>query len=203
MFIYSIESPSSEVYKITCDKGSFFVKTVYLNLVDPSLLQKNAEFLDEQEEDIINAGLCYSAELKATEYLARAEQSRFGLTQKLLKKNYDSNSINRALDFLEEKNWLNDQRFCRSWLNTRKLSHFEGRTKLSAELSVRGIKKETVKAALDEFFSENDEIEIGIKCYEKCRRSGKDEEKTIAYMIQHGFSYSAVKKIKEEISQNN
>lgn len=203
MVIKTREQISPEVLKISSDAGSaFFLRTVYLSLVDEEEIFPCAEFSGEKEDDIIDAALSYSAEVKAEEYLSRSEQSRFALSRKLLNKKHGKKHIEKALDYLEEKNFLSDLRFSRAWLSLRKLNHFEGRTKLSAELASRGIGKEDSEKALDEFFSENPEEELCRKCYEKLSRnpSSGNQEKKIRSMRQKGFSYSLIKRIlKDEL----
>lgn len=203
MVIKTREQISPEVLKISSDTGSaFFLRTVYLSLVGEEEIFPCAEFCGEREDDIIDAGLSYSAEVKAEEYLARSEQSRFGLSRKLINKNYGKKYIEKALDYLEEKNFLSDLRFSRAWLSLRKLNHFEGRIKLSSELASRGIGKEDSEKVLDEFFSENSEEELCRKCYEKLLRnsSHSSSEKIIRSMQQKGFSYSLIKRIlKDEL----
>ena len=95
----------------------------------------------------------------------------------------------------ESKNYLNDRRFAQFWLNGRKINHSEGRTKLAAELAVRGISKEDSAAALDDFFETNNEAELCRKAYEKCLRIKKDPEKIIRTLISYGFQYNLIKKI--------
>lgn len=200
MVILSTEQVSDEVIKITSDSGlAFFIRFSYLKIVKPDLIVENAEFLGEDEEDIVSSGFAYAAEAKALEYLSRSEQCRFGLTKKLLNKNYEKKFIEAALDFLEEKKYLSDARFSRSWLNSRKINHFEGRTKLAAELAARGISKEIAKVALDDFFAENSEYELCKKDLKKAMRTCKESEKIIRRLISHGFSYSMIKSAMSEI----
>ena len=195
MVIYSTEQVSPEVIKITSDTGlAFFIRTTFLKIVSPAAIEKDAESSEEEEDDIIDAGMTYSAECKAVEYLARAEQCRFNLAQKLLKKNYERKYIDAALDYLEEKNYLNDGRFARAWLNSRKINHYEGRKRLLAELLSRGISKEDSCEALDEFFAENPEEALCEKAYHKYVRAGKSEEALIRSMTGAGFSYQLIKR---------
>lgn len=149
----------------------------------------NTVFNEEQSAEILDAGLVTAAECKAVEYLARSEQYRTGLVKKLIDKGYLMEHIEPALDYLEGKNYLSDARYCRSWLNTRKINHAEGRTRLLTELLGRGISRDTANAALDEFFEENSESEAAEKCFKKLLRKGKSGDKLIAAMIQQGFSY--------------
>lgn len=196
MLIYGTEQVSPDVVKINSDAGlAFFIRISYLKIVPPEKIIQNAEFCEDDEKDVIDAGMCYAAEMKAVEYLARAEQCRFKLTQKLINKKYERQYIERALDYLESKNYLNDRRFAQFWLNGRKINHSEGRTKLAAELAARGIGKEDVLAALDDFFEMNSETELCRKAYEKCLRTKKDPEKIIRTLMSHGFQYNLIKKV--------
>lgn len=180
--------------KITSDTGlAFFIRTEFLRIVRPGQIESAAEFTGEAEADIIDAGMVFSAECKATEYLSRAEQCRFNLTQKLLKKTYERKYIERALDYLEEKNYLNDRRFALSWLHTRSINHAEGRTRLLAELLARGISKEDSRAALDEFFAEKPEEALCRKAYSRFVRRGKTGDALLRAMMGAGFPYTLVR----------
>ena len=196
MIVLSKEQVSAEVMKISSDSGlAFFIRNFYLKIVKPESIFENAEFLAEEEQDIVEAGLAFAAESKAVEYLSRSEQSRFGLAKKLGNKNYERKSIEMALDYLESKNYLSDERFARAWLNSRRINHSEGRTKLAAELASRGISKEISKVALDDFYSENPEIELCRKDFLKISKNCADSEKIIRRLVAHGFSYSMIKKV--------
>ena len=206
MVIKTREQISPEVIKISSDTGSaFFLRTEYLTHVEDGEIVPDAEFSEEREDDIIDAGLTYSCELKADEYLARCEQNRFNLTKKLLDKKFEKKYIEKALDYLEKKNFLSDFRFAVAWLNSRKINHKEGRIRLQLELASRGIGKEDFNKALDDFFAENPEEELCRQCYEKLLRTMKiseedelsedQEEKIIRSMSQKGFSFSLIKRI--------
>ncbi|MCR5288615.1 MAG: recombination regulator RecX [Treponema sp.] len=185
--------------KITTDAGpSFFIRTCYLHLVTEDQLLSGAVFNQESETDILDAGLCFSAEHKAVDYLARAEQSRQGLTRKLLTKGFEQQYIDRALDYLEYKNHLSDERFARAWLHMRRIGHYEGRTRLAAELASRGISREISQKVLSDFFEENPEIGQCRKAVDKCRHSGKSEDKMVAYLLRKGFTYSMIRECLSE-----
>ena len=152
-------------------------------------------FTDEEAADILNAALVYSAECAAMTYLARAEQSRFGLTQKLLHKGIDKNAVKEALDYLESIHYLDDRRFAAAWLRSRAIDHAEGRIKLSSELASRGIKKGDADSVLDEFFENVDQEELCRRAYRKCVRQKKDAEKVAAALLRNGFSIGEIKKV--------
>ena len=190
-----VETSYSGMFKLTPEDGSaFFVRKEYLPEGLFERIDVGLEFDDEETDSLLDAGLTCAVELKAVGYLARAEQSRFGLTRKLIEKKYEKKYVEAALTYLDGRGYLSDLRYATAWLNTRKINHYEGRSRLAAELAARGISREVATAALDEFFSENDEDEICRKAYEKLSKS-KADEKLIAALLRSGFSMKQIKSI--------
>lgn len=199
MTIKSIaETSYSGMFKVAFTEGApFFVRQAYLHSIDVYEILPGTDCSDELTNELLDAGLACVVELKAVDYLARAEQCRFGLNRKLVEKKIEKKYIIMALDYLESKNYLSDERFSRAWLNARKINHYEGRTRLLAELQSRGISKDISSGAVDEFFTENNESEICRKAYERFSKRGKEGEKLIAAMMQAGFSYKMIREIQE------
>ena len=198
MVIKSIaETSYSGMFKVAPEESSaFFVRADYLpdGLFDR--IDTGADFNETETESLLDAGLTCAVELKAVDYLARAEQSRFGLTRKLIEKKYEKKYVEAALTYLEGRGYLSDLRYATAWLNTRKINHFEGRSRLAAELAARGIARDVATAALDEFFTENDEEEICRKAYEKLSKS-KSGEKLTAALMRAGFSNKMIRRVLE------
>lgn len=211
MIICAVEEVSSGCLKIISGTGLFFIRTEYLSSISSDSLKslinyslnnivEPKEFLNEDENDIINAKEAFLAEKTALKSLTRSEQCRFMLTQKLYEKGYSKQAVLKALDFLESKNLLDDQRFASSWIRTRAIGKAEGRKKLEVELASRGIKKSCIKIVLDDYFSETSEIELCKKALEKLLRINTSSDKLFNKLIQKGFS---VKIINTVISQKN
>lgn len=192
-----VETSYSGMFKLTPEEGSaFFVRKEYLPEGLFERIDVGADFSEEAADSLFDAGLTCAVELKAVSYLARAEQSRFGLTRKLIEKKYDKKYVEAALTYLEGRGYLSDARYAAAWLNTRKINHYEGRSRLAAELAARGIARDVASAALDEFFTENDEEEICRKAYEKLSKN-KSDEKLTESLIRAGFSLKMIKRVHE------
>ena len=192
-----VESSYAGMFKFTPEEGSsFYIRKDYLPEGLFEKIDVGVEFDEEQADLLMDAGLTCAVELKAVAYLARAEQSRFGLTCKLIEKKFDKKYVEAALTYLEGRGYLSDLRFATAWLNTRKINHFEGRSRLAAELATRGIARDVAGKALDEFFTENDEDELCRKAYEKLSKS-KSGEKLTAALMRAGFSLKQIKSISE------
>ena len=190
-----VESSYAGMFKFTPEEGSsFYIRKDYLPEGVFERIDVGVEFSEEEADCLMDAGLSCAVELKAVGYLARAEQSRFGLTRKLIEKKYEKKYVEAALDYLEMKGYLSDLRFAIAWLNTRRTNHYEGRSRLAAELASRGIARDVANTALDEFFTENDEIEICRKAYEKLSKS-KSGEKLTAAMLRQGFTQKQIRNL--------
>ena len=187
--ILNLTPTSNDIAEIFCSDGnSFYIRYEYLELVERERIKIGEQFSTAEKDDILNAALSFAAEIQATQYLERAEQCRFKLKQKLLQKNLDKSSIEKALDYLEKKNYLSDERYASAWLRDHSIGKFQGRTRLLAELLSRGIKNSIAKQALDSFFEENSEQEFCKKAYEKAVRQGKKGDRLLKYMLDSGFS---------------
>ncbi len=195
MVISSVEEQAlSGLLKITVlPESVFFIRTEYLQAVSPEKIIPGAEFCGADEDEIVEAGIVTAAEFKAMDYLSRAEQCRFRLSAKLAEKGFEPRHIKPALDYLESDGSLSDARFARAWLGSRRINHFEGRTKLLALLLQRGISSDTAAAAVAEFFEENDELEICRRAYERFVRQGKEGDRLDAAMRSAGFSFRTVR----------
>ena len=191
------ESSYSGMFKFTPEEGrSFYIRKDYLPEGLFERIDVGVEFSEEEADSLMDAGLTCAVELKAVSYLARAEQCRFGLCRKLIEKKYEKKYVEAALTYLEGRGYLSDERFARAWLSARRINHYEGRSRLAAELASRGIAREVANKALDEFFTENDEEEICRKAYEKLSRT-KSGDKLTAAMIRQGFSQKQIRSVQE------
>lgn len=193
--ITSIKIINDSLLQITVDSlNTFYLRKNYLEKQN-IIFDVEEELSQEEFEDCLNAGLTFAVEKKAMEYLAKTEQSRFLLKNKLKKKEHPIFAIEKSLDYLELKGYLNDSRYAMAFLRNRSISHFEGKNRLLQELLQRGVEKKIAQEQIDFFFEEKDEIEICKKALEKLRRIGKKEEKIPSILEKLGFSYRVFREI--------
>lgn len=193
--ITSIKIINDSLLQITVDSlNTFYLRKNYLEKQN-IIFDVEEELSQEEFEDCLNAGLTFTVEKKAMEYLAKTEQSRFLLKNKLKKKEHPIFAIEKSLDYLELKGYLNDSRYAMAFLRNRSISHFEGRNRLLQELLQRGVEKKIAQEQINFFFEEKDEIEICKKALEKLRRIGKKEEKIPSTLEKLGFSYRVIREI--------
>lgn len=193
--IETAEYIGSDCVKCTFSGGtSFYVRLEYLLTCPPEKVAAGAELTEEEFSDLMDAALSYAAERDAVAYLERSEHSRFLLKTKLLKKKHSAASIERALDYCEERNWLSDSRFAGAWLRSRAITHIEGRIRLQGELAARGVSRQVAQEALDEFFEAESEEDKCIRAREKLIAQGKEGDALLRALARKGFSEKIIRK---------
>ena len=97
----------------------------------------------------------------------------------------------RVFARLEEKGYLDDQKFARYWIEYRNQTKGSSLRKLINELRVKGVEASIIEQVVAES-SRNDEDEL-TKIIAKKRAKYPDEQKFIAYLARQGFSYDDIK----------
>ena len=103
----------------------------------------------------------------------------------------------RVFERLLEKDYINDQKFAKYWVENRNLTKGASKRKIISELRSKGIEQTVIDMCFVET-SRNDSDEIE-KIIAKKRSRYDDEQKLIAYLARQGFSYED---IKQALAQN-
>ena len=97
------------MFKVAPEEGSaFYIRKDYLPEGLFDRIDVGVDFDDDETDSLLDAGLTCAVELKAVGYLARAEQSRFGLTRKLIEKKFDKKYVEAALTYLEGRGYTRE-----------------------------------------------------------------------------------------------
>ena len=129
---------------------------------------------------------------RALRYLSMREHSRLELARKLARYAEEGEDVGALLDFLEQNNWMSQERFSESLIN-RRASRF-GNSRIVAELQMHGINGE----ALTELKSGLKDSETARACEIWERKFGKvatdaaERSKQIRFLMQRGFTQKAV-----------
>ena len=123
---------------------------------------------------------------RETKYRARTGEikSRVGVAQEV---------ADRVYDRLSEKNYIDDEKFARWWVENRNLRKGASQRKLQAELAAKGVPQSIVSVVLAQT-ERNDTDELA-KIVAKKRTKYPDEQKLIAYLARQGFSYDDIKTV--------
>lgn len=97
----------------------------------------------------------------------------------------------RVFNRLVEKNYIDDEKFARYWIENRDMSKGISARKLTNELRTKGVEQ----AIIDTYLNETDRSDLGelTKVIEKKRRRYPDNQKFIQYLAGKGFRYDDIK----------
>jgi len=87
---------------------------------------------------------------KGVELLARREHASQELTEKLLAKGYDEQDVFSAIERLQERDYLSDQRFTEQFVAMR-IRQGKGPLRISNDLRVKGVAVNLVNSVLSDY----------------------------------------------------
>ncbi len=135
--------------------------------------------------------------LKAKEYAflllkfrLRSEQELFS---RLKKKGFPENIIIQTLDFLKDKDFIDDKLFAKSWIESRLKRPF-GFRRIKEELRLKGLDKavidDKIKEARQDYDEEDCVKRIAKDKFERIKRRDpvKTKRQLYAFLIRRGFS---------------
>lgn len=140
----------------------------------------------------------------AFRFLKIRERSVFELRAKLGLKKLSKATIDRVIDFLLEKRFLDDRSFVRNWIRYRRARPL-GRRRIHLELRQKGIEEELIIEELNEAFEDFDQQEIVTElANRRASRYGdedplKRKKKVFDFLARRGFSLDLIKKATKNI----
>ncbi len=130
-----------------------------------------------------------SAKSVAVRLLSRREHSAFEIRDKLLKRDFDSEEIDRVIIELQQGGWLSDERFAEAYIRMRQLKGF-GPVRIAMELNERGVKEHIVDDYLhadDDSWRQTLEQQYRKKYKDKPIDDYNDKAKRIRFLQYRGF----------------
>ena len=128
--------------------------------------------------------------------------------ERLIRKKFPGNIIEKTVSFLKEKNFLNDRLFAAAWIDYR-INKPLGLRRLKRELNSKGIDKEIISRCIEEIkkdYSEDAVVEQ-IAREKLVRLKGIDRRKakirTYAYLLRRGFSPYVIIEVMNRIMPMN
>ncbi len=138
-------------------------------------------------------GKLYQRTLEWVLVRPRSEKETFDyLYKKIYEKKLDKKYINKIIERLKNKKYLDDEHFAEYYVGNRFVKKGISTWRLKMELMKKGIKKEIIEKVLGDS-ARNDEDEI-LKIIAK-KRARYDDEKLIQYLCRQGFSYELARNL--------
>ena len=137
---------------------------------------------------------------RAASFCAESERSVAEVERKLRKWGVDGDDIDSIIDKLKSDDFLNEERYCKAYINDRfKLNHW-GKVNIRSELGKRVVDCLYIDAALANM-DDDDYFEVLKEVVEAKRRTIKDTDtysasaKILRYALTRGFESDIVRKV--------
>ena len=141
---------------------------------------------------------------RAASFCAESERSVAEVERKLRKWSVDDDDIDSIIDRLKSEDFLNEERYCKAYINDRfRLNHW-GKVKIRYELGKRDVDRQYIDAALADI-DDDEYTEVLRKLIDDKLRTIKDTDvysakvKTLGYALRRGFESDIVSKILKDV----
>ncbi|KXS50196.1 regulatory protein RecX [Halanaerobium congolense] len=139
---------------------------------------------------------------KAFKLLSYRERTIKEIEDRLRKKDFEEEIIKAVVDFLLEKDYLNEERFAEMWIRSRKKHHPRGRKLIYKELKNKGVNQRIINNALNQYLSNQEELEMAEYLKDKWLRRRTEEDsssyKLKNYLANKGFSYDLIYQVTDK-----
>jgi regulatory protein len=144
---------------------------------------------------------------RALSSLARGGRSVYEMRQYLKKKGFDEEIIERALIYLNEKNYLNDYDFAINYITRKMCSGKRGRGFIIRELLKKGIDRKSIDMAIKESGLCNVDMDLLYEMALKKYKSLKDKKNVYAkissFLSYRGFDYDSIASVLRKLQEEN
>ncbi len=195
------------------DRYSIFVDGAFLiGVTDSTLLKHQLEigleitpalFKQLQRDEGRNAAKNYMLKL-----ISRREHARKELQMKAQQKGFSTEMIESVLNELEEKEFINDERFALKYAQNKNAIKQWGPYKINTYLHKKGVNRTIAEAAVKETFEPVDlKSRLQKLALKKKKRFLREEDllkrkqKVIRYLVQKGYSSNTIYQNIDELMQ--
>ena len=167
---------------------------------------KQGEEISQEKYNFIQNELIYiQAQDIALHYIAYKMRTEQEVRKKLFEKEYTEYIIERVIHFLIEYHYIDDMKYCKSYIKQRLQYNPKGIYILKMELKQRGIKQSIIDKAIEN--SDIDELNDAIKLLQKkCLYlddiDEKNKKRLFAFLQRRGYSYDIIKEAFAYVTKN-
>jgi len=175
------------------DKYSFALTVA--QLADQKGVRVGAELTREQVDELKKLSKFTNQYLRIVNLIYARPRSEYEIRTKLRVKKLDPEEIEGLISRLTLDGYLNDQKFAKWWVSSRKNTRSISSLKLKSELAQKGIKSDIVNEVIENNFDKEDELKALRDLVEKKRGKYETDQKLMTYLASKGFNYSQIKEV--------
>lgn len=167
---------------------------------------KQGEEISQEKYDFIQNELIYiQAQYIALHYIAYKMRTEQEVRKKLFEKEYTEYIIERVIHFLIKYHYIDDMKYCESYIKQRLQCHPKGIYVLKMELKQRGIKQTIIDKVIENM--DIDELGDAVKllqkkCFYLDDIDEKNKKRLFAFLQRRGYSYDIIKEAFAYVTKN-
>lgn len=168
-------------------------------------LSKGKDISNEEYNDLINEQQLIDVKQVAYNYASYKPRTVQQIRQKLEDKQFDENSIDIALDFLNEFGLIDDNKYAETFVKEYSRRKKAGPKKVEMELTKRGIDKELATEKVGTFYPDAKKYDFALETANKKIKLIENKPKEKKYravrdnLMRKGFEYDLIKEVLKEV----
>lgn len=162
-------------------------------------LRINQEISQKELEGLQDAARLDKGYDRALNYISIRRRSKWEIEQYLKRKDYEPEIIEKIIDRLTTRNYVDDEAFAKAWVENRRLLKSTSKRRLQQELRQKRISDNIIHQALSE--DETDERQVLRGLIERKQKQTKyqDRLKLMQYLSRQGYNYEDIKSVLDEV----
>lgn len=137
---------------------------------------------------------------KALTHISATLKTEKQMRDFLTKKGYVEAVVDYVMDKMHYYGYVNDGEYCKAYISG--ISNKSKRA-IEVELLKRGVDKETVREALEDYEDDDEQILSALKKYLRGKELNRDNVyKACRYLVSKGYEYDAVKRVSERLGND-
>ena len=203
MKILKYKKQTNGKYKIFFDNDTDLLLYEDTILKYELLLKK--ELSSKKLEEILNFNMECDVYYVGLKSLSSRFKSTKELRDSLLKKEYPSDYVDKAISKLLDQGYLNDRSFAKSYINNQIITTSKGPNKISRELKKKGVSEEIISDEILSFTVDEQREKIN-KVINRLLKSNRSrggvvlKNKIVTDLINLGYSNSVIKSVISDYS---
>lgn len=190
-------SDKENLIKLTISSEIFYLSYDFYNDLDLSVGDELDFDLYKEILNEDNYNRCKSYALKQISY---SNKTSFDLKNKLYKKGFSKDNIEKVIEFLESFNFIDDEAYVKSFINDKSNISSWSKAKIRYKLKAKYIDDNLIDKYLDEI-SYEDEYEKAYLIAKRRFDLGHDKDKVFRFLANRAFSYDIIKNVLEDLYQ--
>ncbi|MCM1546333.1 MAG: RecX family transcriptional regulator [Clostridiales bacterium] len=137
---------------------------------------------------------------KALTHLSASLKTEKQMRDFLVKKGYVEAVVDYVMEKMHYYGYVNDAEYCKAYIGG---ISGKSRRAIEVELLKRGVDKETVRGALNDYEDDDELILSALKKYLRGKELTKENVyKACRYLVSKGYEYDAVKRVSERLGDD-